>query len=130
VILNETPQVECLASRHIGMNVSNAQFHYNLQRLWNPRTQKGLFLTLPGNPGTKLVSELLQEADKFFERVEKACEELRSRRVGERGLRAEDLSLNQPGRNWSELRIRRSDLVQDNLTMPIQRLREAVSEAV
>src|SRR6185503_401055 len=33
-------------------------------------------------------------------------------------------------RNWTELRIRRPDLVRDNVTLPIQRLREAVGELV
>ncbi|MGH7990896.1 MAG: ATP-dependent DNA helicase, partial [Limisphaerales bacterium] len=33
-------------------------------------------------------------------------------------------------RAWTELRIRRAELVQDNVTLPIQRLREAVSELI
>ena len=33
-------------------------------------------------------------------------------------------------RAWTELRIRRADLVQDNVTLPIQRLREAVSDLI
>src|ERR1700677_3361912 len=33
-------------------------------------------------------------------------------------------------RNWTELRIRRAELVADNVTLPIQRLREAVSELI
>ena len=33
-------------------------------------------------------------------------------------------------REWTELRIRRPELVQDNVTLPIQRLREAVSELI
>ncbi len=33
-------------------------------------------------------------------------------------------------REWKELRIRRAEIVKDNVTLPIQRLREAVSELV
>ncbi|MCX6905840.1 MAG: hypothetical protein NTW03_20635 [Verrucomicrobia bacterium] len=33
-------------------------------------------------------------------------------------------------RSWSELRIRRAELVKDNVTLPIQRVREAVSDLV
>ncbi len=36
----------------------------------------------------------------------------------------------QATRQWTELRIRRADLVEDKLTLPIQRLREAVSELI
>ena len=34
------------------------------------------------------------------------------------------------GAAWTELRIRRAELVKDNVTLPIQRLREAVSEMI
>ena len=33
-------------------------------------------------------------------------------------------------RDWTELRIRRPELVQDNITLPIQRLREAVADLI
>ena len=33
-------------------------------------------------------------------------------------------------REWTELRIRRPELVQDNVSLPIQRLREAVSDLI
>ena len=33
-------------------------------------------------------------------------------------------------RSWTELRIRRAELVKDNVTLPIQRLREAVSDLI
>ena len=33
-------------------------------------------------------------------------------------------------REWKELRIRRAEIVKDNVTLPIQRLREAVSELI
>jgi ATP-dependent DNA helicase DinG len=33
-------------------------------------------------------------------------------------------------RDWTELRIRRPELVQDNITLPIQRLREAISDLI
>src|SRR6185369_14752908 len=33
-------------------------------------------------------------------------------------------------RSWSELRIRRPDLVPDNVTLPLQRLRESVGDLI
>ena len=70
----------------------------------------------------KLVAEILSESDKFFENVESACEEISAAakpKFGGEGARK---------RAWTELRIRRAELVKDNVTLPIQRLREAVSE--
>ncbi len=127
VIFDEAHNVESVASRHIGLSVSSGQVRFALQRLWNPRSQKGLLATLRQGPAVKLVGDVLSEADNFFAAVETACEELNQRRAAEDGRGARGRSPSQPMRNWSELRIRQPDLVKDNLTLPIQRLRENVS---
>jgi ATP-dependent DNA helicase DinG len=122
VIFDEAHNVEHVASRHIGLSVSNAQLRYTLQRLWNPKTQKGLLATLRQGPVVKMVSEALEQGDEFFHEVEQACEQLRreqKRKAGEEG-----------SRQWSELRIRQPDLVQDTVTLPMQRVREGVSELI
>jgi len=127
VIFDEAHTMESVASRHIGLSVSSGQVRYSLNRLWNPRTEKGLLATLRQGKAVKLVAEILSESDKFFENVESACEEIQAAAKpkfsgGESG--------SQRRREWKELRIRRAELVQDNVTLPIQRLREAVSELV
>src|SRR5215831_6055489 len=76
VIFDEAHQMESVASRHIGLSVSSAQMRYALQRLWNPRTEKGLLATLRQGRGVKLVAELLEQAEEFFNGVEAACETL------------------------------------------------------
>ena len=127
VIFDEAHQMEHVASRHIGLSVSSGQVRYALNRLWNPRTEKGLLATLRKGAAVKLVADILSEADKFFENVEAACEEIQQNAKrdsfggGEGGGRR---------RAWTELRIRRAELVKDNVTLPIQRLREAVSDLI
>ena len=125
VVFDEAHTVEHVASRHIGLSVSNGQVRYTLNRLWNPRTQKGLLATLRQGASVQLVAELLNESDQFFSAVENACETLNEQasQSGESSPR----SFGGSRRQWSELRIRRPDLVSDNITLPIQRLREAVS---
>ena len=49
-----------VASKHIGLSVSSGQLRYALQRLWNPRTEKGLLATLRQGEAVKLVADLLQ----------------------------------------------------------------------
>jgi len=128
VIFDEAHQMERVASKHIGLSVSSGQVRYGLHRLWNPRTEKGLLATLRKGTAVKLVAELLREADAFFAGVEAACEDLhqaaKSRSFGG-GDAASSLR-----RGWTELRIRQAELVKDNVTLPIQRLREAVSELI
>jgi ATP-dependent DNA helicase DinG len=126
VIFDEAHTVEQVASRHIGLSVSSGQMRYALNRLWNPRTEKGLLATLRKGNAVKLAADILAEADKFFENVEMACEEIQ-RHVKKNSFGSAEV---RTAWNWTELRIRRAELVQDNVTLPIQRLREAVSELI
>ncbi|TAK99012.1 MAG: ATP-dependent DNA helicase [Verrucomicrobia bacterium] len=124
VIFDEAHTMESVASKHIGLSVSSGQVRYALNRLWNPRTEKGLLATLRSGNSVKLVADILSESDKFFENVESACEELASE------AKKNSFGGGERKRAWSELRIRRAELVQDNVTLPIQRLREAVSDLI
>jgi ATP-dependent DNA helicase DinG len=127
VVFDEAHTMESVASRHIGLSVSSGQLRYSLQRLWNPRTEKGLLATLRQGGAVRLVADLLKEADTFFAEVETACEDLQRQSV-KRSFGGDASSGRR--RDWTELRIRRPELVQDNLSLPIQRLREAVSDLI
>ncbi len=126
VIFDEAHQMEQVASRHIGLSVSSGQVRFALNRLWNPRTEKGLLGTLRQGPAPNLVADVLEETEQFFENVENACEDIRRR------AKRDSFGSGEEGRNraWTELRIRRPELVKDNLTLPLQRLREAVSDLI
>src|ERR1700690_3211602 len=119
--------MEHVASRHIGLSVSSGQVRYALNRLWNPRTEKGLLATLHKGGAVKLVADILSEAGRFFENIEAACEEIQQN-AGRDGFGGGEGGGRR--RSWTELRIRRAKLVKDNVTLPIQRLREAVSDLI
>jgi ATP-dependent DNA helicase DinG len=127
VIFDEAHQMEQVASKHIGLSVSSGQVRYALNRLWNPRTEKGLLATLRKGTAVKLVADILSEAENFFENVEAACEEIQ-RSAGQNKFGGGESAGRR--RSWTELRIRRAALVEDNVTLPIQRLREAVSDLI
>src|SRR5882724_8620298 len=124
VIFDEAHQMESVASKHIGLSVSSGQMRYALNRLWNPRTEKGLLATLRQGASVKLVAELLKQADEFFVNVESACEEL------QQAAKQKSFGSGERRRDWTELRIRRAELVADNVTLPLQRLRESVSDLI
>jgi ATP-dependent DNA helicase DinG len=128
VVFDEAHTMENVASKHIGLSLSSGQVRYALQRLWNPRTGKGMLNSL-GKPETaKRVSRLLDEADHFFANVEAACDEIQQQsKARTYGLGAEALERR---RNWSVLRIRRSELVPDNVGLSIQTLREEIAELI
>lgn len=120
LVFDEAHTVEHVASRHIGANVSMTQVRFALQRLWNPRTEKGLLGLLRQGNTARLVGDVLLEADRFFGEVEMACEDL------VKGLP----SPASHSRAWNVLRIRRPSLVEDKFTTPLIRLRESVAELV
>jgi len=133
VIFDEAHTVEQVAARHIGVSVSSGQVRYALQRLWNPRTEKGLLATLRSGSNVRLVSDVLRESDDFFVRVEDSCNDLATQAGGTAPARpapVADGAGDSGRRPWNELRIRRPDLVQDNLTLPIQRLREEIHQLI
>jgi len=115
VVFDEAHTVERVAARHAGLSVSSAQLRYALHRLWNPATKKGL-LTVLRRGKEDLVEDALQQAEDFFAEIEHACERIAGAREG----RADS------PRSWSEIRVRRCDLVEDNITLPLQRVREEI----
>jgi len=133
VIFDEAHTVESVAARHIGLSVSSGQVRYALQRLWNPRTEKGILATLRSASNVRLVADVLRETDDFFLKVEDCCQEL-ARGAGPgaagRGDGDRAVSGDPAQRPWKELRIRRPDLVQDSLTLPLQRLREQIHDLI
>ena len=120
--------MEQVASRHIGLSVSSGQVRYAVQRLWNPRTEKGLLATLQRGAAVKQVDALLEQAEVFFGDVEAACDTLQQQ-ARQRSFGGGESAAARK-RAWTELRIRQPELVRDNVTLPIQRLRESVSELI
>lgn len=87
-IFDEAHTIEGVASRHIGFSVSQYGLRQALQRLYNPRTNKGIFQVLKQADGVKAVGEILPVADGFFDAVGSACQFKKGRefRVRESGL--------------------------------------------
>lgn len=129
LICDEAHTVENVAAKHIGLSVSSGQLRFALNRLWNPKSGKGLLATLRQGNSVRLVDELLAESETFFHSVEQVCDALNAK-----GAEAGGKRFGSGGdgvrRDWKELRIRQPDLVKDNVTLPIQRLRESVSELI
>lgn len=88
VIFDEAHTVEDVASRHIGMEISQLGLRRGLQRLYNPRTKKGIFQAMKNGPACSVVAELMPKSDTFFEQVAARCVFRRGRefRVREAGI--------------------------------------------
>lgn len=88
VIFDEAHTVEDVASKHIGLEISQLGLRRGLQRLYNPKTKKGLFQAMKNGPACAAVADVLPKADTFFESVADKCAFKRGRefRVREAGL--------------------------------------------
>ncbi len=129
VIFDEAHTVEQVASRHIGLSVSSGQMRFSLQRLWNPRTEKGLLAMLRQGNAVKLVADVFKQSDAFFEAVEEQCDIL-VRQARDKKPAGSPERAPARERQWTEVRVRRPDLVHDTITLPIQRVIEAVRELI
>ncbi len=94
VIFDEAHTLEQIAAKQLGLNLSQGGLRFELNRLYNPRSRKGLFQLLGDTEGRREVTELHDEIDAFFDKVENACH------------------FNQWGR---EFRVRHPEIVEDTL---------------
>jgi ATP-dependent DNA helicase DinG len=124
VVFDEAHTLESVASRHIGASVTSGQLRFALHRLWNPATKKGLFAVLRQGSPAGHVADLLAAAEEFFGLVEERCDALAA------ATAPPGFGGDRPARAWTELRVRQAELVPDNITLPLQRLRENIGQLV
>ena len=88
VVMDEAHTLENTAARQLGLHLSQFGLKFDLQRLYNPRSQKGLFALAACADGVRAVATLLDQVDAFFATVREAARfapsgrEFRVRRPG------------------------------------------------
>src|SRR5438128_2690647 len=81
IIFDEAHTVEQTASRQIGIGVSQYGLRATVQRLYNPRTKKGLFTVTRDAAGVTLAASLVDEIDAFFLSIDERCDFRKGREV-------------------------------------------------
>ena len=106
-VLDEAHTVEQVAAVQLGLRISQSGLRFDLQRLYNPRTRKGMLKSHRKAAPMLAVERGLAAADQFFGEVGNAA------KFGE----------------WSkEFRVRRPELVDNCLAAPLRDLWEELSE--
>jgi len=108
IIFDEAHTVEQVASKQIGIGVSQYGLRSTIQRLYNARTRKGLFTVMRDAAGVRLAAELIDDLEKFFDAVESKSDFRKGR----------------------EFRVRDVDLVPDTITGRLVALQARISEVV
>jgi ATP-dependent DNA helicase DinG len=108
IIFDEAHTVEQIASKQIGIGVSQYGLRSTIQRLYNARTRKGLFTVMRDVAGVRLAAELVDDVDKFFSAVESKSNFRKGR----------------------EFRVRDVDIVPDTITARLTALQARVADVV
>src|SRR5437870_8147220 len=106
IIFDEAHTVEQVASRQIGIGISQYGLRSTIQRLYNARTRKRLFTIMRDAIGVRLAAELVDELERFFAVIESACDVRKGR----------------------EFRVRAPELVPDTITGRLTGLQARIAE--
>jgi|688.fasta_scaffold25090_2 ATP-dependent DNA helicase DinG len=106
-VMDEAHTVEQVAAVQLGLRITQAGLRFDLQRLYNPKTRKGLLKTYRKAAPMLAVERSLNAVDRFFNDIGNAA------KFGE----------------WSkEFRVRSPELVENCLAAPLRDLWEELSE--
>ncbi|HZI49101.1 MAG TPA: helicase C-terminal domain-containing protein, partial [Pyrinomonadaceae bacterium] len=108
IVFDEAHTVEQVASKQIGIGVSQYGLRSAIQRLYNARTRKGLFTLMRDAEGVRLAADLIDDVEKFFDAVESKSDFRKGR----------------------EFRVRDIDLVPDTITRRLVALQSRIAEVV
>jgi len=108
IIFDEAHSVEQVASKQIGIGVSQYGLRSTIQRLYNSRTRKGLFTVMRDAQGVRLAADLIDDVEKFFDAVDARSDFRKGR----------------------EFRVRDIDLVPDTITGRLVALQARIAEVV
>ncbi|MDE1171406.1 MAG: helicase C-terminal domain-containing protein [Verrucomicrobium sp.] len=107
VVFDEAHTLENVASRHLGLGLSQTRIRHLFTRLYNSRTQKGLLQVLRQGDAIRLLGETQQTADAFFGAIERQVDFTRG----------------------GEVRVSRPDLVEDTLSLPLAQIHRALCDS-
>jgi len=115
VIFDEAHTLEHVAAKQLGIHVSHGSLRFDLQRLYKPRSRKGLLKSAGAADAIQAVEAALEETDKFFDTVDEA---------------SQNAAQNSQGKSYNpafdkERRIRESDFVPNTLASPLREVWEA-----
>ena len=73
-IFDEAHTLETIAAAQLGMRLSGPGILFDLRKLFNPRTKKGLFQLLREAKGIETTLRLIDRVEGFFHDIDEACD--------------------------------------------------------
>lgn len=131
VILDEAHFIEEVATAHLGFEITNLGVRYLLNKLYNPRQNKGLLLFIRDAKGIELVQKLHQLNEEFFSELFDEFEKLKNNiiRITEPGQIQEILGP-QLQELYKRLREIKNKLENDDLKLQIATYIRRIGELI
>jgi len=82
VVVDEAHNIEHVAEKHFGIDISNSRIKFLLDSLYNPRTHKGLLAYTDANKVVELVCGISKEAKCFFKKIQAWYEQTKDQTNG------------------------------------------------
>lgn len=111
LVFDEAHSIENVATEHLGASVTNKGVRYLMDRLFNPKKEKGFLLSIGDQDSMEWVEIARKRSEEFFKGVRQYFEE---RKLG--------------GESDS-LRIRRANFIDNSLSVPFSKLIESLLKA-
>ncbi|MCK4422519.1 MAG: helicase, partial [Candidatus Omnitrophica bacterium] len=86
VILDEAHTIEDVATKHLGLEISNFKVKYLLDKLYNNNRRKGFLIHLKDTRSMRIVNQVRSRANEFFASVESIAGQKRIKRLFKPGL--------------------------------------------
>ncbi|MDB4508182.1 DEAD/DEAH box helicase [Akkermansiaceae bacterium] len=109
VVFDEAHTLEAVAAKSLGLRLSHAGLKFDIQRLYNPKSKKGLLKYAGATDAMQAARRVLEVADDFFDSV------------------GEEVTFQS---DWSrESRVRQAELVENTLSEPLRECWGCIEEA-
>jgi ATP-dependent DNA helicase DinG len=114
VIFDEAQTLEDVAADHLGLNISRGAVEYLLNKLFNPRTRRGLLAFIPSEDAVAQTEIVRHASERFFAA-------LRVWAAGDRAATVRERERPQ-GRGSDSVRVRQPSIVPDALSEELVKL--------
>lgn len=114
VVFDEAHTLEDVAADHLGLQVARGSLEYLLNKLFNPRTRRGLLAFIPSEDALAQTEIARQATERFFANIRVWAGSNRAASARERQLPS--------GRGSDSVRVRQPNIVADLLSEELQKL--------
>jgi ATP-dependent DNA helicase DinG len=119
VVFDEAHTLEDVAADHLGLQISRGAVEYLLNKLFNPRTRRGLLAFIPSEDAAAQTEIVRHASERFFAHIRTAAIQATTVKEREKPLPGRGSDAN---RNSDSVRIRESNLVPDILSEELEKL--------